>query len=269
MEQNKSNQHIMKNFKFCLISLLATIVTVGFMACSTDDDEPKNTTNENVIPTKPVDDPAGTIIVNMFNDDNGGTILFDKLYIMSHNVFWFKESESDWSMAVLGSVKGLGDVVEIPSLLNWARVEEPVVAGYAYLVCESSKYLIRHFHSLFVEELLKDSYGHIIGAKVRYCKNFCGTSEPIRISRESFNFSSDEQTGHITVTNSSIVPYTVHVQENDWCSVSLSGYTSPIQNSDIDVHVEANDSGVSRETVVTVNAYNGSTVSFKVTQRAS
>ncbi len=194
---------------FIFMTLFAVSSGVAFVSCGGD--EPNNPDNGDPIkPDTSVPDPAGTITLSMRNEDYGKTFL-DDLYIGDDNNFCFFFSRN--YIASIGTVKGLGNVSNIP-LMGWATsmAVEPT-AGYVIYNGDSDSYT-----RLYVTDWKISTDGGIIGAEVKYQKPFKGLDESIRCSSKVV-LPAEGGMQQVLFDNSSIIPFKVSSSEA-WCKVN-------------------------------------------------
>lgn len=135
------------------------IFAISFVSCSNDDDIPN--------------DPAGAVILNMLNEDNGRTKLgYSDVYINAANNFY----SSSYMFSGLGKKNGLGSISDI--FLTTGTGTAAVVPGYAYQIFSSAAIkkfpsgklalnIQSDYYNVFVDsQLKKDS--EIIGAIVKF-----------------------------------------------------------------------------------------------------
>lgn len=152
----------MKRRFLCAVALLAALFAAN--SCSTDDDGP-------------VPDPAGTVTLNMMDEDNGRTSLGESsVYINRAANFQVAYSPS-YVIADLGPVASVGNITEVRAG-NPVR-EAAVTAGHGYQIFDV--HAVHRFPSGVVaaargcdyycvraESLLTDERGKTAGAVVKY-----------------------------------------------------------------------------------------------------
>lgn len=112
-----------------LIAML--VVSTAFVACSKDDGgDPDD-------PGSKVPDPEGTMVLNMRNENNGGT------YLRMENwpEIWINHSDNFESYAdriefvSLGKMKGLGNITKLPETGWQSSVAVKPEYGYVAKIC--------------------------------------------------------------------------------------------------------------------------------------
>lgn len=185
---------------FSILASLCVLLTVG---CSKNDD-PDN--GEFIKPDQIVADPTGTIILSMRNNDDTS---LDGLYIGKDDNF----HGNGWDIASLGSMKGLGNISNIPTA-GWSD-KIAVTPGYGYVAHNSYS---DEYMRLYVTDYITSTTGGIIGADVKYQKPFKGLDEEIQVKKEKIVIPAEGGSEEIVFENKSIIPFKVSSSE-DWCNV--------------------------------------------------
>ena len=169
-----------------LIAML--VVSTAFVACSKDDGgDPDD-------PGSKVPDPEGTMVLNMRNENNGGT------YLRMENwpEIWINHSDNFESYAdriefvSLGKMKGLGNVTKIPET-GWES-SVAVKPAYGYV----AKWGNRYCRLYVVQELLAAGTNGVIGAEVKYQYPFEPTK--LEVSPDSLHFPPEGGSQTVTIT---------------------------------------------------------------------
>lgn len=225
------------NYAFCFFSILASV--------SCDKDEPAGTD-----PAKPVNDPAGTIIVSVRNENNGGTG-FQPAGTGSASVYIDKADNfygSNWKFTTIGACRGLGNVVSIPAS-GWTE-RTSVREGYGYV----GAYLIndnyRKVHEvtyirLYVDEYMISTLGGVIGAEIKYQAPFNGTATSIKTDAAN-DLVVINQKGDEAVVKIESIPYSVSTDDS-WINVSADA-------SSIKISAAPNDLAILRTGTVTLKS---------------
>lgn len=141
-------------------------------SCSSDDELAPG----GIDPDKNVPDPIGTITLSMRDYNNGDTYLDNIFYIKNEN---FKGDNSYF--ASVGSIKGLGNVANIPTT-GWAS-QVAVIPGHGYVAY--NKWGDKKFYRIYVTDYITSTGGGIIGAEVKYQAPFKGKDEAIALDVQS------------------------------------------------------------------------------------
>lgn len=165
-------------------------------ACG-EKDEPQP---EGMDPTQEVPDPIGTIQLAMRDDNNGHTYI-DHLYIQNENFYG-----STIHAVSLGPVKGLGNVVYIPTT-GWAG-QVAVVPGNGYVVYDSYSYN-QKFYRIYVSNFITNTGGGIIGAYVKYQEPFLGIDEALSLASTNLTFPATGGSQVVLFNNTSIIPFEI------------------------------------------------------------
>lgn len=144
--------------KRILWGFILTVVVMGSVSCS-----------KSVLP-----DPDGTVTLNMYNEENGKTLLGNSIYINQSNNFCTKQNGVGFKE--VGKVGGLGDVVDLNFKGAASEVAMKVGCGYLIGISDNTHffpsgrlaYRAEYFYyTLFVEsDLKKDDKS--VGAVVKY-----------------------------------------------------------------------------------------------------
>lgn len=234
-------------------------------SCGKDDPELPDSpdtpdTPEVIDPDKPVPDPAGTVTVNIVNDDE--TIsLGEPISIAMDNGNNFRAYSYVGSCKIVnvGKVAGLGNITEIPTS-GW-KEKAAVVPGEGY-VLRWSRYdsytgiTEQSFARVYVVGYMESTTGGIMGAQIKYQ---CPFQMPIKLSSKSVSFSADtDLTQKIELLNPTVV--TVD-NKPDWVTVNISGL-------EIIFTAQQNYTASERKGTVTLKNDEGS-VDISISQAAS
>lgn len=207
----------MKFLKF-ICALLIGVLSVGFVSCGNDDDEPKH--EEVVDPTKPVADPLGTVSLSMHNESNGDTSL-GHIGIGDDNNFYDNDTYySQLYFADMGEMAGIGNITSIP-MAGWAKKVQ-VKPGHGYVAYQRSystwngetTYSDPTIYRIYVNDYITGGSGGIIGAEIKYQTPFEGADVPITVDKTSVKLTPENPSQKIAITNVSYVPFTIRVVGN-------------------------------------------------------
>ncbi|CCZ09249.1 MULTISPECIES: DUF5036 family protein [Odoribacteraceae] len=225
----------MKMYRFMWLMAML-VVSAAFVACSKDGDgDPDD-------PGSKVPDPEGTMVLNMRNENNGGTYL----RIENWPEIWINHSDNFESYAdriefvSLGKMKGLGNVTKIPET-GW-QSSVAVKPAYGYV----AKWGNRYCRLYVVQELLAAGTNGVIGAEVKYQYPFEPTK--LEVSPDSLLF--PREGGNLTVvvsTDADSWNYTIITNLVPWLKISQ-------EKNQLKVSVEENESVNVREAFIGINA---------------
>lgn len=195
--------------------MLALAVLAIVPACSGEDDEP--VVPQASDPNVAVPDPEGTVTVNITNNGRDGEVALPDLgvyiYIDEGNNFRLYSSGYSASIVSLGAMKGLGNVVSVPTE-GWSS-SVAVMPGNGYAVRSSYNYgniRTNNYARLYVDSYMTNTSGGIMGATVKYQSPFV---LPIVLSESEVEFEASGGSREIAYTGS-----TCSVKSApEWCSV--------------------------------------------------
>lgn len=197
--------------------MLALAVLAIVPACSGEDDEP--VVPQASDPNVAVPDPEGTVTVNITNNGRDGEVALPDLgvyiYIDEGNNFRLYSSGYSTSIVSLGAMKGLGNVVSVPTE-GWST-SVAVVPGNGYVVRATRSYPIveTNYARLYVDSYMTSTSGGIMGATVKYQSPFV---LPIVLSETDISFDASADSREIGYTGSDFSVKSAP----EWCSVRLS-----------------------------------------------
>lgn len=152
-------------------------------------------------------DPEGTVVLSMYNSDNGKTLLGDSgIFIDRDNRF------TGGRFVSLGEMKGVADIGEIP-VTGWTE-SVPVVNGAGYVAYSDVQ---KRFYRFHVSRLLGTDEA-VTGAEIKYLTPFYGADEPARPESETVTFGSEGGSRELGLANSSAAIFTV---EAEGCSAEV------------------------------------------------
>lgn len=199
-------------------------------------------------PTKPVNDPVGTIMVSVRNDNNGGAGFLPagtgSIYIDKSDNFY----GSLWKFASVGACQGLGNVVSIPTV-GWTE-RTSVREGYGYVAAYVVNNDYNKVHEVTYVRLYVDSYmistlGGVIGAEIKYQMPFNGSASSIKTDAAN-DLVVINQKGD--AMNVKIEPVSYSVSSADsWINISADA-------SSIGISAEPNDLTTLRSGTVTIKS---------------
>lgn len=196
-----------------LLKIVPFFVSAAVMitACSKDTEEEPQPEDPNkpetVDPTAPTNDPTGTVVMRMRNDNE--TKLGNMIISSDNN---FSCSGTNNMIASIGQVSGLGNITDIP-LSGWSD-NVAVEIGNGYVYYDGSQY-----YRIYAVQWLKDALTDaIIGVELKYQSPFKGIDEEIGVENLALSFSGDGGEDDIFFTNTSVIPFTVSCDQ-DWCYV--------------------------------------------------
>lgn len=232
--------------------MLALAVLAIVPACSGEDDEP--VVPQASDPNVAVPDPEGTVTVNITNNGRDGEIFLSDLsvdlYIDDGNNFRVHSSLSPSpSIVSLGAMKGLGNVVSVPTE-GWSS-SVAVMPGNGYVVRRNGQYA-----RLYVDSYMTSTSGGIMGATVKYQSPFV---LPFVLSETEIAFDAKAGSREITYTGSTCSLESAP----EWCSVRLNS-----EGSSLTVSVTENFSASEYTGEIVLSNQSGE-ATLKVTQAAS
>lgn len=250
--------------KFRHLTIALTVLSM-LSSCGKDDPELPDSpdtpdTPEVIDPDKPVPDPAGTVTVNIVNDDE--TIsLGEPISIAMDNGNNFRAYSYVGSCKIVnvGKVAGLGNITEIPTS-GW-KEKAAVVPGEGYVLLWSrydsyTGITEQSFARVYVVGYMESTTGGIMGAQIKYQ---CPFQMPIKLSSKSVSFSADTD---LTQTIELLNPTVVTVDNKpDWVTVNISGL-------EIIMTAQQNYTATERKGTVTLKNDEGS-VDISISQAAS
>lgn len=181
-----------------------------FAACDKDDNEPVDPNKpENVDPNAPVDDPVGTVVMRMRNDNE---TKLGYMIVSPENNFHCISG----MIASLGKVTGLGNINDIP-LTGWSD-DVAVIIGNGYVYYDGNQYY-RIFASQWLYEA--GTNNAIIGVELKFQTPFKGVDEELQLESTTLSFSDAGGTDQIRFKNTPVIPFTIEMEKDcDWCNVS-------------------------------------------------
>lgn len=188
--------------------MLALAVLAIVPACSGEDDEP--VVPQASDPNVAVPDPEGTVTVNITNNGRDGGVTLPSTDVMiyideGNNFRLYYYSGNSGTIVSLGAMKGLGNVVSVPTE-GWST-SVAVVPGNGYVVRKNGNYA-----RLYVDSYMTSTSGGIMGATVKYQSPFV---LPIVLSESEVEFEASGGSREIAYTGS-----TCSVKSApEWCSV--------------------------------------------------
>lgn len=229
--------------------------TAVYSSCGSDDDE--ITPNEGgIVPGKDMPDPEGTITLSIRDSDNGKTNL-DNIIIDNEN--FTHDYSPNIYFASIGSVKGLGNVTDIPTT-GWAS-KVAVIPGNGYVVCDIYK---EKFYRIYVTDYIVGTTGGIIGAEVKYQTPFKGKDEAISLDIQSLTIPAEGGVQTLTFNNQGVILF--DVKSDKFTVEKASTYDSPFLTNGIAIKAEPNSSSKSIEGTITLTTLYGKETVIKVTQ---
>ena len=154
---------------------MKTVLVLGLVfatGCGKDEDSSDKNGNGNNSSGQTVPDPEGTVLVTIANNgknlyfDGGNPVQGGYISIGSDNLYmsYANNFHSDEYIASVGKVKGLGEIIKIPTSGFVRVVSVEPSYGYVIQIGKNSNTYAR----LYVVEWVKSTSGGIIGAKVKY-----------------------------------------------------------------------------------------------------
>lgn len=234
-----------------LMQFICTLIFAAITLTSCSKDE-EHITNDSITPDTEVPDPTGTIRLSMRDRDNGRTYL-DNIYIDTENFEGAK-------FASIGAVRGLGNIINIPTT-GWAS-EVAVVPGNGYVAYSNDK-----FYRIYVVNYILNTSNGIIGADVKYQDPFKGKDEEIQLETNSLTFPASGGTQTITFKNSGIIPFKVETDVPEWCSVQkTSTFDEYFLTNGIAITVNPNNSSIASEGNIKITTLHDKTCIIKITR---
>lgn len=260
-----------KCFRF-MAMLFVAVLTFGFASCGGEDDDdvdPHTNPGGIIDPSANVPDPAGTIELSMRKENHGGTFLDDtNIHINNSDNFEFDSGWGyDGKIASYGSVKGLGNVGNIPTN-GWAD-EIAVKPGYGYVAYHYIKNSVENgqYYRFYVVDYITTTGGGVIGADVKYQKPFYGKDEVIQVEEKALTFGAEGGAQSIVFANDNIVVFDVQ-SDAGWLSVSKSSTLDPgfLFNA-ITIGCEPSNTTTASEGTITLTTAYKKKVTIKVTRQ--
>ena len=222
-------------------------------ACSSDEPDDPNKPEE-VDPSKPTDDPVGTIVLRMRNDNE--TLLGDFIISPENNFKAVDHYGYQTSyIASIGTVAGLGNITAIP-LTGWSH-EMAVNPGKGYVQYNERT---GKFYRMYVTEWMNLALeGGICGAVVKYQSPFYGSDDAITLESETVNVDGAGGSVPVWFTNNSFIPFSVN-SDADWCRVERA--TSEDRSQDflfdgVMLNIESSNLTEATTATVTITADSG------------
>lgn len=235
-------------------ALLAGVLAVP--SCK-DGDEPDDPNKpENVDPSKPVNDPVGTVTMRMRNDNE---TKLGQMIVSPENNFSCQRG----MIASLGPVAGLGNITDIP-LSGWSD-NVAVVIGNGYVYYDGNQY-----YRIYAVQWLKEAgtVDAILGVELKYQAPFKGMDEELLPESPALSFSDEGGTDEIRFTNTPVIPFTVE-SDADWCRVARWASSDKNENflyDGIEVTVLPNDEMEESRAKITVKTLYGKRTVINVTR---
>ena len=152
-----------------LLILFLMLLPLAMASCGGDDkDEPKSTTN----------DPEGTILLNMYHDDDISLYPNHYLSITESNNFWIL-GNGRAKIVDVGKVNGISNIKSIPKS-GWSE-QTAILTGHGYIFGAASStfnyeaFINNNFESysrIYVVDFIKNTSGGIIGVTIKYQQNW-------------------------------------------------------------------------------------------------
>lgn len=242
------------NSWFAILCIMFCTAAV-YSSCGGDDDEIIPDGGE-VAPDKDVPDPAGTITLSMRDYKNGDTRL-DNIYIENENF-----TGSGFLFASIGSVKGLGNVTNIPTT-GWAS-KVAVIPGNGYVAYDNSYWGTKKFYRIYVTDYIVSTTGGIIGAEVKYQEPFKGKDEAISLDVQSLTIPAEGGGQTLTFKNQGVILF--DVKSDKFTVEKTSTYDYSFLTNGIAITAEPNSSSSAIEGTITLTTLYGKETVIKVTQ---
>ena len=238
---------------YLLAIVLLAVFSVASTSCGGDEPDPDN--GSKIDPTKPVADPDGTITLSMRDHDSGDTRILEYLGIRDENFTGYYGMK----ITTIGAVTGLGNVSKIPTT-GWADAVA-IIPGNGYVACINGSFV-----RIYVIDFITNTAGGIIGAEVKYQYPFKGLDEALQLEKSTVTLSSDPSSDHISVTNSSFIPFDINT-DVEWLHVKNASNFSALELiNGVIISADINLQPVSREGMVTLTTRYGKTAKIKVSQ---
>lgn len=219
MYNSKTYKEMKRKYYLKLLTIImVTMLSVGFVSCSKDDDESDNNENTEIVSNQ---DPEGTIVLNMTSGakDNYYKIgELGEIHIDAANNF---RGKSNTSFVSVGLVGGLSKITQIPKS-GWAE-SAAVVPGTGYVMrygYSSSYqyariYVVDYLGTTYTDEA-GNTYGEITGATIKYQAPF---QLPIKLAESSLSFDSGGGSKTLSLENLTTV---VIEEKPEWCDVIVN-----------------------------------------------
>ena len=243
--------------------LFFTVIALAMTACSDSDNNDPDAPDKPIDPNKEVPDPTGTIMLTMFNEDNGKTWL-DNIYIATDNNFEGYGWGSHVSFASVGQVKGLGNVSEIP-FYGWSD-KVAVQPEYGYVAYDPSK---ERFYRIYVTKWVyaAGSMG-IMGAEIKYQQPFNGVDQEIVPENSTIVLPGEGGTQEVVFKNKSITVFSVSSSAG-WCRVQKASTKDfPFLYDAIVISADESYSATNQTAEVTIETAYGKKTVINVTRQA-
>ncbi|MDD6621250.1 MAG: DUF5036 family protein [Bacteroidales bacterium] len=241
--------------------LFFTVIALAMTACSDSDNNDPDAPDNPIDPNKEVPDPTGTIMLTMFNEDNGRTWL-DNFYIGKDNNFVSYYGEC--SFASVGQVKGLGNVSEIP-FYGWSS-KVAVQPEYGYVAYDPSK---KRFYRIYVTKWVyaAGSMG-IMGAEIKYQQPFNGVDKEIVPENSTIVLPGEGGSQEVVFKNKSFTVFSV-TSSAGWCRVQKASTKDfPFLYDAIVISADESYSATNQTAEVTIETAYGKKTVINVTRQA-
>lgn len=244
--------------------LFFTVIALAMTACSDSDNNDPDAPDSPIDPNKEVPDPTGTIMLTMFNADNGKTWL-DNFYIATDNNFeGYVYYYGNCSFASVGQVKGLGNVSEIP-FYGWSD-KVAVQPEYGYVAYDPSK---ERFYRIYVTKWVyaAGSMG-IMGAEIKYQQPFNGVDQEIVPENTTIVLPGEGGTQEVVFKNKSFTVFSV-TSSAGWCRVQKASTKDfPFLYDAIVISADESYSATNQTAEVTIETAYGKKTVINVTRQA-
>lgn len=255
-----TNIFTMKKLVELIFIAFACATLSCFSACSSDEPDSPGTDNPGTIaPDKPVPDPTGTVTMRLRHDTEtelGGLIMTaDCNFHCNYG-----------QIACIGKVSGLGNVTAIP-MSGWSKdIAIEIGKGYVYYYYDSYRY---QFYRIYTVSWLNPASDPdaLVGVEIKYQQPFSGVDEAITVEDSNIVFTEEGGVQIIKFTNSSIIPFTVSVDNNcKWCSVDPYYSLQYGKYNSVSLYVNSTNDLDEKSTDVTITTLSGRKTVLKVTQ---
>lgn len=260
MEGNAGGTNIftMKKIVELIFIALACATLSCFSACSSDEPDSPGTDNPGTIaPDKPVPDPTGTVTMRLRHDTKAE---LGNLIMTADCNFHCNYGQ----IACIGKVSGLGNVTAIPKS-GWSK-DMAIEIGKGYVYYDSYD---DRFYRIYTVSWLNPASDPdaLVGVEIKYQQPFSGVDEAITVEDTNIVFTGEGGNQTIKSTNSSIIPFTVTVNNNcDWCSAPKFSSLNNVIYDGINLYVRSTNDLDEKSTDVTITTLSGRKTVLKVTQ---
>lgn len=247
---------------FLLAVALATVSSAAFVACSNDDNNDGGGNNGGMIDNEKE-------LLMFKGDKNSATKLGEDIFIGEDNVFQAENNDGYYPhayFALTPNVKNLGDIKSVPKS-GWAT-KSVVRKGYGYVFYNSNDY-DDSFKRIFVEDVMRDDDGKIVGYNIKYQQPFYGKDIDIQLPKNELSFTADGGEEKVKFLDNEPISFSCESTAY-WCRATpISSLDESFLTNAVNVSVDNSDTvGVSTATITLTTGYDKKK-EIKVTRAAA